>query len=386
MPSLRLNLVDSIDDVPADGWDRLAAGASPFLSREFLSLLEDSGALAESGWRPVYALLTDGDALAACAPFYLAASSAGQFTWDDGMEDAARSLGKRWFPKLVGMVPFTPAPVWRVLGGPAPVLLSGMEHFACEGGLSGLHLQWTDPAFMPGDGWIPWRRQAYRWENRPWLDFDEYLGSFSKNMRRNVLRDRAAVAAAGIETRILRGDEADPSFWPLMERYYTRTNDKFGPWAARFLPPAFFRLARERLGPAALFSAAFRAGHDEPIALALLFQGGAGLWGRYWGSAEDLDGLHFETCYYRPIEYAIGRGLSFFDPGMGGHHKARRGFRAVMAASWHRVFDRRLSAMFASATAAASVEEAGFADELNAELPFKDDGAGLRTGFSVSAP
>jgi len=29
------------------------------------------------------------------------------------------------------------------------------------------------------------------------------------------------------------------------------------------------------------------------------------LWGRYWGSEKNIDYLHFEACYYSPIEWAI---------------------------------------------------------------------------------
>lgn len=156
-----------------------------------------------------------------------------------------------------------------------------------------------------------------------------------------------------------------------MADYYERTNGKFGPWAAQFLPRAFFELAPRYLGPYARFSAAFDAAAEEPLALALLMEGGGRLWGRYWGAREDLPGLHFDVCYYRPIAYAIERGLESFDPGMGGDHKARRGFKAVVAPSLHRVFDRRLAALFGSALKEASAAEEAFAAELNRELPFK---------------
>jgi len=103
----------------------------------------------------------------------------------------------------------------------------------------------------------------------------------------------------------------------------------------------------------------------------MLLQGPDTIWGRYWGSARDLPGLHFETCYYTPIDYAIREGLAGFDPGMGSHHKARRGFQSILASSFHRVFDRRLSRVFASALAEASAGEEAFAEELNADLPFR---------------
>lgn len=380
MVSLGFRVAATIADISPDDWDRLhARPRSPFLSRGFLALLEDSGALEQSGWVPVYGLASRGDRLVACAPFYVTATPAGQFTWDHGLEDVAAQCGTTWYPKLVGTIPFTPAPVWKILADPAEpeavqFLLESMEETARSGGFSGLHLQWVDPAFAATAGlgsWIPWQRQVYRWENRNYADFAAFTASFSKNMRRNVGRDKALVAAAGIQTRILVGTEVPPSYWRLMADYYARTNDKFGPWAARFLPPAFFELAPQYIAELVRFSAAFRQGQEHPLALALLFEGEEGLWGRYWGSEKDEPGLHFDVCYYRPIEWAIAHKLVFFDPGMGSHHKARRGFRALTVAGFHRVFDQRLAAVFRRAVREASKEEAAFAGELNRDLPFK---------------
>jgi predicted N-acyltransferase len=180
---------------------------------------------------------------------------------------------------------------------------------------------------------------------------------------------------------VLAGNEVPLSYWKLMADYYARTNDKFGPWAARFLPPEFFELASGYIADQVRFSAAFRSEQDHPLALAMLFEGDEGLWGRYWGSESDEPGLHFDVCYYQPIEWAIERKLAFFDPGMGSHHKARRGFRALLVSGYHRVFDQRLAAVFRRAVREASREEAAFAEELNRDLPFK--ASGLQPGASA---
>jgi uncharacterized protein len=403
MPEPSIQLSPSIRGLDREGWNALnqSSGACPFLSWEFLALLEESGAVGEAaGWQPLYAILLEGGRWLAAAPFYAVADPRGQFTWDGGMEAAAAGYGLSWFPKLVGMVPFTPSPLWRPLAAPGPqgfahaqALVEAVAGLAREGGYSALHLQWLHPPFadeLAADGgprWLAWRRQAYLWENQGYPDFEGYLSSFSKNMRRNVKREQAGLAARGVSARVLPAAEAPRRYWDLMADYYERTNGKFGPWAAHFLPRAFFELAPLYLGPYARFSAAFSAkgreadaagaaraaGGDgeEPLALALLMEGGGRLWGRYWGAREDLPGLHFDVCYYRPIAYAIERGLESFDPGMGGDHKARRGFKAVVAASLHRVFDRRLAALFGRALKEASAAEEAFAAELNRELPFK---------------
>jgi len=37
------------------------------------------------------------------------------------------------------------------------------------------------------------------------------------------------------------------------------------------------------------------------------------LYGRYWGSFQ-IECLHFDACYYAPIEWAIAQGIQTFDP------------------------------------------------------------------------
>ena len=397
MSEYAIRIVGSIRDIDKTSWNGCAAAACPFLSWEFLALLEECGAVSQSaGWIPAHAELSRGGRTVAYIPLFVITGSAGTFVWDDGMEDVAQQVGLRWYPKLVAAVPFTPAPVWL------PLLLQkdddGLIMAACaeavadiarSGGFSGAHFHWTDPAFgaaltqdarKPGSagGWIEWKRQVYRWDNEGYGSFADFTGSFSKNMRRNVARDQADLAGPGVSVRMVPGDEAGPELWSLMADYYERTNDKFGPWAARFLPRRFFELARERIGHLVRFSAAYEPGADLPVALALLFQGNGMLWGRYWGSAKDLRGLHFETCYYAPIAHAIAEGLSGFDPGMGSDHKARRGFRSYLSSSFHRVFDPRLRRVYAQALAGASDQEAAAVRELNDELPFRKAPAACR--------
>jgi predicted N-acyltransferase len=396
MPGYSIRVTGSVTSIDKASWNAGAAASSPFLSWEFLALLEDSGAVGGArsgarggargenpGWSPAHAVLEQGGEPVAFIPLFVLSGSMGSFVWDDGMEDVAAAAGLRWYPKLAGTVPFTPAPVWRPIVVPghdeAEVLAacgSALAELARRGGFSGVHLHWSDPALAPvfgggQDGWIEWKRQVYHWDNDGYRSFDDFMAAFSKNMRRNVARDKADVAGSGITVKVIRGDEAGQAVWDLMADLYGRTNDKFGPWAARFLPRRFFELAPEYIGRAVRFSAAYENGADTPMALAMLFQGRDTLWGRYWGTERDLRGLHFETCYYAPIEYAIREGLSCFDPGMGSEHKARRGFRSSLASSYHKVFDQRLHRVFASALAEASAAETRMAGALNEELPFK---------------
>ena len=64
---------------------------------------------------------------------------------------------------------------------------------------------------------------------------------------------------------------------------------------------------------------------EDIIAGTLNFYGGDKIYGRYWGSFKDVRHLHFELCYYRPIEFAIKNKLQTFEAGAQGEHKIQRG-------------------------------------------------------------
>jgi hypothetical protein len=80
----------------------------------------------------------------------------------------------------------------------------------------------------------------------------------------------------------------------------------------------------------------------------MLVYKGKRLYGRYWGGDPSVPLLHFEACYYRPIQWAIENDVETFDPGMGGAHKLRRGFVSRPALSLHRFIDPRLTAVMAA--------------------------------------
>ncbi len=75
------------------------------------------------------------------------------------------------------------------------------------------------------------------------------------------------------------------------------------------------------------------------------------LYGRYWGCAEEYRFLHFEACYYRAIDFAIARGLTWVEAGAQGPHKIQRGYlpRRTYSAHWiadaefRRVIERYLA-------------------------------------------
>ncbi|HUW40258.1 MAG TPA: GNAT family N-acetyltransferase [Rectinemataceae bacterium] len=409
MADYEISFAPRMTEIDRAEWDALAERyGTPLLSWGLLALLEASGSIVpETGWTGAHLLVRSGGnrRLVAAAPLYVKAHSWGEFVFDFEFAELAGRAGATYYPKLVGMVPATPAPCWRVMTAPgedeaqvAALALGAAEKAAREADLGGVHLLWPDagfaaanlaggvraPAARPrGDArpdhaaggaapdWLRWDHQAFLWTDEGYGDFAGYLDSFSKNMRRNVRREREAVRAAGIETRMLSPSETGPELLELLADLYESHNARFGPWAAQFLTRDFFLRLPEFMPSGWALSAAFDRGAAKPFALAFLFEGRDRLYGRYWGTLREEEGLHFELCYYLPLEYALERGIGSFDPGMGSPHKARRGFKSILAPSFHRVFDRRVSKMLAAYLPTLNAQEAEEAAALDLDLPYK---------------
>ena len=89
--------------------------------------------------------------------------------------------------------------------------------------------------------------------------------------------------------------------------------------------------------------------HDAagPVAGSLSFQKGQHLYGRYWGCTQSQRALHFELCYYAPIEACIREGWTRFEAGAQGEHKLKRGLMPSPTYSVHWIRHAGLAAAVA---------------------------------------
>lgn len=342
-------------DIDPAVWNHLAEGSSTALmTHEWLRHLEESGSItAQTGWTPTHLVAYEGDTAVAAVPLFLRDNSWGEFVFDFAFAEVAGELGQSYYPKLVGMSPASPSTAFGFLTTPgredeltAP-LLAAIEARARELQAAVLQFNFVEPAWvdrLTSHGMVPWEHHAYAWINEGFATFDDYLARFRKNQRRNIRRERASMAEQGIEISVVHAPEAPAHYFSRMAEYYLRTNRQFGPYAARFLTTEFFTNMPRDVAEHVWFVAA-RTAEEDPLALALLVRRGDRVLGRYWGTRRDLKDLHFNVCYYAPIEWAIEEGIAVFDPGMGSQHKVRRGFRSTAAYSLHRFFDPHMQAI-----------------------------------------
>ncbi len=370
-------------EVNAADWNALhalQAHASPFMRHEYLAALHESGcATPATGWTPRFVTLWRADQLQAACALYLKAHSYGEYVFDWAWANAYEQHGLAYYPKATVAAPFTPVPGARLLARDAPArsaLVQALVSWCSAQGLSSLHLLFAAPddvAACEKAGLMLRHTVQFHWKNmapalgtgvsslppegasfavgRPggetgYPDFDAFLATLSQDKRKKIRQERRKVADAGVCFRHAQGRDITPADWDFFYRCYERTYLEHG--NAPYLTRDFFRRMADTMPEAWLLFTAERAG--QPVATSLIAlhatpmrSGGQfGLkaqekvaYGRYWGALERVDCLHFEACYYQPLQWCIAQGYDRFEGGAQGEHKMARALMPVRTTSAH---------------------------------------------------
>jgi len=363
-------IASGVSGLNARAWDRLA-DSDPFLSHAFLSLLEDSGSVGPgTGWTPAPILIEDeASHLVAAAPAYLKTHSQGEYVFDHGWAEAWERAGGQYYPKLQIAVPFTPVPGPRLLGSRPQQLLAAAEAVTVQNDMSSAHITFMDDAGAAEAerrGWLVRHGIQYHWFNHGYASFDDFLAQLSSRRRKTLRKERAA-AIEGLEIRCLRGAEIGAAEWDAMWAFYQDTGSR--KWGRPYLTREFFDLVGAAMGERVLL---FLASRDRlPIAGALNFVGADTLYGRYWGTIDEVPFLHFELCYYRAIEWAIDHGLASVQAGAQGEHKVARGYEPVVTKSAHFIPHRSFRDAVADFIETERAAIAAEAEWLRRDLPYR---------------
>ena len=345
----------------------------PFLQPAFLRALEDTGAVSPAtGWQPLFDLNNSLDNKP-LLPLYLKHHSQGEYVFDHGWAQGYARAGLEYYPKLISAIPYTPVPGprWRGFASdPAEAIFEQVLARVEEQGASGWHLLFADQPSIDALASLPLiERQAchFRWFNRGYTDFDDFLAALMSRKRKNLRRERARVADQGVRVSRACGTAISPLWWQHFYRCYALTYLRRG--QRPYLSAAFFEQLAANMPEHLLMVVAEQDG--ELLAAALYLFDSERLYGRYWGTLRDLDGLHFELCYYQGIEFAIAQGLREFDPGVQGEHKLLRGFEPVITRSLHWLSDNRFRQAVADFCAQEARAVANYRDEALGFLPYR---------------
>jgi hypothetical protein len=403
-----VRVFDSVLQIDAEQWNQLLSAqdhASPFMRHAYLAALQRSGCATEAtGWTPRFVTLwqasspdapTECQALAAACPLYIKPHSYGEYVFDWAWANAYAQHGLAYYPKAVVAVPFTPVPGSRLLARDAharQALVQALIPWCRDEGLSSLHLLFAseaDLAACTSAGLMLRHTVQFHWKNKSpgYGDFEDFLATLSQDKRKKIRQERRRVSSAGVTFRVLQGRAISAQDWDFFYRCYERTylehdnapylSRDFFTHMAQTMPENWVLFVAERtsLGtptPIAASLIAIDAVHEQAASPS---RPGEGLtrvaYGRYWGALERVDCLHFEACYYQPLQWCIAHDYQRFEGGAQGEHKMARALLPVKTSSAHWL----AHPAFADAVARFLQREDGGVDnylfELNAHSPFR---------------
>lgn len=367
-------LVDALDEVDERAWDAIAGG-NPFTSYRFFQLLQTTGCVSPAnGWHTRFLLLYEGAELVAAAPSYFKSHSRGEFVFDQAWAQAFEAHGLAYYPKLLVAVPFTPVQGPRLLAKDAAarqVLAQQLAAWCGAAQASSVHVLFTQPQdcdALVEAGFMVREGVQFHWVNESYGGVDDFLARLSHDKRKKMRQDAKYVAAAGIGYHWLQGAQLQREHLEFFYCCYVNTYAEHG--SRSYLNLEFFIRAHEERVLDFVLILAHRDG--VPVAAALNVRGQDVLYGRHWGTAEFVKGLHFETCYMQSIAYCIQEGIACFEGGAQGEHKMARGLLPVKTFSAHWVADRRFAAAIDDFLQRETVAVEGYVDALQQGSPFKN--------------
>lgn len=385
-----VRVVSSISEFGKSDWDRLAGASrgqsgtpyNPFVSFDFLSILEESGcAVRRTGWQGHHLRLeaADGSFLGAVA-CYAKSHSQGEYVFDHGWADAFERAGGRYYPKLQCAVPFTPATGPRLLtiGNPdaaktKSALAAALRGVAEGVGASSAHVTFAEPDevdILEAAGFLRRTDQQFHFINEGFAGYDDFLATLASRKRKALKKERREALASDISIEWLTGRDLTEAAWDDFYAFYMDTGGR--KWGRPYLNRTFFSLIGERMADDVLLVMARRGGRY--IAGAINFIGSDTLYGRNWGCIEDHPFLHFEVCYHQAIDFAIERKLKIVEAGAQGEHKLARGYRPVTTQSAHYIVHPGLRRAIAEYLERERREVAEIGEYLGDHGPFRRGG------------
>ena len=386
---------DGVGAIEASHWDALLdaqAHPTPFMRHASLRALEASGSVGgDTGWQPVTLSVRRraGGELVAAASAYLKMHSYGEYVFDWAWADAYRRYGVPYYPKLLVAVPFTPVPGSRLLARDASsraLLLRSLGALARETGCSSVHLLFGDEADYDAardSGWMMRQGVQFHWHNRqdvepgeaaspivlPYADFADFLASLQRDKRKKIAQERRRVGEAGVVFETLEGERIDQAAWDFFHRCYEHTYAEHH--STPYLTRDFFARMQATMAGNWVMFVASRGGHRVACSLIAVDRNIGAAFGRYWGALEWIPNVHFEACYYQPLQWCIANRFRRFEGGAQGEHKMARGLMPARTQSAHWIAEPE----FARAIGSHLKQESGSIDEYLSELddrsPFK---------------
>lgn len=378
--ALSLRFVESIESIGAEHWNKLTGTHSPFMRYEFLHGLEQTACTTrKTGWQPYHVAIRQGSANAPVAvmPLYLKTNSWGEYVFDWSWANAYQSHGLDYYPKFVTAAPFTPSFGTRVFIDSSldrkavlELIVEKVREKAELLGASSWHVLFPtmeEHELLSELEIQPRIATQFHWHNRDYDSFEDFLGALNSRKRKSIRKERKQVSEQQFDFSRIEGKDITEQQWADFYLFYQSTYLVRG--MQGYLKLNFFKTLAETMPEQMLLINVEK--DSRTVAAALFFKNTEKLFGRYWGCREEHQFLHFETCYYQGLDYAIEHGLSSFDAGAQGEHKIQRGFEPVTTYSNHWIANQGFAEAIADFLRQEKPHILSYQQDARSLLPFK---------------
>ena len=324
---LTIKALNSVAESQHQQWRQWLPENAIFNRYEVLHAMETSAcAVAETGWRPQHLEISANNQVVGFLPLYEKTHSYGEYMFDWQWVNGFHRAGIAYYPKALAAIPFTPVTGPRLLSAPTYELHEEIINHVSDFDISNfqcLYITAQEANNWQKAGALIRQGYQFSWYNQSYTCFDDFLGDLRAKPRKNIKRERRLMAQSKLSFNSYRGAAITPELWRFFLMCYQRTYLKRSGHEGYLNEEFYDALLTSMKEDIVLFVAEYE-GH--PLAASLCFAAGDTLYGRYWGTLQEIDGLHFELCYYQGIDYCIANNLQCYHPGTQGDYKRRRGF------------------------------------------------------------
>ena len=252
MKNIKIKWHSSIKEIPKIIWNNFQGkNSTPFYKWDWLNALEHSGSVnPKYGWQPLFLSAWSGKDLIACAPLYLKSHSYGEFIFDNAFVQLAQNMGLQYYPKLIGMSPFSPIEGYRFLFAEevnnrelTQRLISEIDKFAKQNGILSCNFLYVDSKWME----VAESLNCAKWINQQSLltlndekSFSDFKKKFNSNQRRNIKRERESIKNKGIKFQAISGSQINLMNLKKMHYFYELHCSRWGIWGSKYLTESFF--------------------------------------------------------------------------------------------------------------------------------------------------
>jgi hypothetical protein len=292
-----------------------------------------------SGWLPEHIIIKDKKEIIGFIPNFKKLNSFGEYVFDQIFENAYHQTNSEYFPKFLSATPFTPVTRAKFVYSSKRLdnqkILNLLIKFLKKREISSFHanfINFETSNFLEKHDFYKRVGIQYHWKNRSFKDFNDFLNSLKSRKKKSIIKERKSLKERRInfvrkQGKMIKENDMEE----LFNCYLCTINKK---WSQAYLNRDFFvKLISTPIARKMLIISAYD--QKKFLGSSVHFIGKDTLYGRYWGSLEEVPYLHFELCYYQAIEFAIEEKLKKIEAGAQGEHKISRGYTPCLTYSNH---------------------------------------------------